>query len=168
MNGPSGSRVPWVACALLLGCGGALEESRPPDDPEELRVEIETFLGSYLGAIEARDAVTLRDQLAESSRYLWVEEGAIRYRSVENMLKGLAAFPPDTPLETDFSLLHVARVGSDGAHAAGSFETRVGTGPASFSFSGLMTFALERSAGSWRIVGGHVSSPPPGDRGGPR
>ncbi len=154
-------------CSIALGCGGTVETSRPPS-AADLSAEIEVFLEAYMDAIGARDTAALRGQFVHSTRYLWAEDGAIRYRSVDEMLAGLGAFPVDTPIETDLSQLHVAAVGADGAHAAASFETRIGEGRGGFTFSGLITFVLERRDETWRIVGGHVSSAAPARRAEPR
>jgi len=146
-----------------LGCGGAAETS-PPPAATNLEAEVAVFLDAYLDAIGSRDTATLRIQLADSPRYVWVENGAVRYRSVDEMLEGLGSFPADMPIETDLSRLHVAAVGGNGAHAAASFETRVGEGQGAFTFGGIITFVLERHDDTWRIVGGHVSSPSPSAR----
>jgi len=143
---------------MALGCGGA-DEATPPRTAGDLGAEVEIFLASYFDAIGARDAETLRSQVADSTRYTWAEDGEVRYRSVDGMLEGLATFPPDVPIHTDLSDLTVAQVGTDGAYATASFVTRIGEGPDSFTFGGFITFVLERHNETWRIVGGHVSSP---------
>jgi len=144
-------------CLIPLGCGGAVETSRS-SSTADLSAEVQVFLEAYMDAIAARDSAMLRAQVADSTRYVWAEDGSIRYRSVDGMLAGLGAFPADIPIETDLSELHVAGVGVDGAHAAALFETRIGAGEGAFAFGGLITFVLERADETWRIVGGHASS----------
>jgi len=124
-----------------------------------VRADVEAFLQAYMGAIASRDTAALRTQLAAPPRYSWAENGAVRYRSVDDVIEGLQSFPADTPIETDLSQLDVVRIGVDGAYASAAFETRVGEGAGAFAFGGLMTIALEREGQTWRIVGGHVSSP---------
>jgi SnoaL-like domain len=170
-------RTVLSTCLFALACGpggespgqGAQEE--PDSDRSdlgsaqvELHSDVETFLNAYLNAIASRDTEALRSQLVDSPRYVWAEDGAVRYRSVDEMLVGLASFPPNTPIETELSDMYVPRVGRDGAHAAASFQTRVGEGDGSFAFGGLITFVLERQGDGWRIVGGHVSSSAPAER----
>ena len=150
--------VAVTASLMGLGCGGADETNRAPA-AGDLSAEVEAFLASYMDAIGARDAETLRSQVADSTRFTWAEDGAVRYRSVDAILEGLATFPPEVPINTDLSDLHVAQVGTDGAYATASFVTRIGEGPESFTFGGVITFVLERHDETWRIVGGHVSSP---------
>ena len=54
---------------------------------------------------------------------------------------------------------NVASVGSNAARAWASFKTTIGDGPRAVSFEGVMSFALERDGGVWKILGGHTSTP---------
>ena len=83
----------------------------------------------------------------------------VRYRSAEDVLEGLAAFPVDMQMQTTLTNTVVVRVGANGAHAHTEFTTTMGEGATGFSFGGVMSFFLERGPEGWRIIGGHVSSP---------
>lgn len=159
---PRGARAAsWLIC--LAACApGAEETGGPRESPgasPDVTAEVQAFLDDYLDAVSRRDSERLRGMLVPD-RYRWAERGAVQYRSLDGMLSSLAQFPPDLPIRTETSGLEVVPVGEDAAYALTQFTTTVGTGDSGFAFGGLMTFVLERFDGSWRIVGGHVSSPP--------
>jgi hypothetical protein len=112
-----------------------------------------------MSAVEERDPSALREILVPGDRLAWIEDGQVRYRSAQEVLSSLLAFPAGTPIHTQTSDLEVVPIGERGAHAWTRFETTVGEGEGAFSFRGIVSFVLERTGGSWRIVGGHTSSP---------
>ena len=139
--------------AAMLGCVGVVEPERPA-----LAEDVEGFLDSYLRAIEARDEVSLRNFYADDGRFVWIEDGKVRYRSAEDILAGLAALPSDAKIRTEYEDREVVPVGGNGARFSAKFRTVIGEGPGAFEFGGMMTMALERGPNGWRIVGGHTSS----------
>lgn len=120
--------------------------------------EVRRFVEAHRLATERRDARALRPMYAPAERFTWYEDGAPRYTSVDEVLAGLAAFPPEMPLRTTYAGVTVEPLGADAARAAMRFETTAGAGPDAFSFDGVMTMVLERTAEGWRIVSGHTST----------
>jgi len=151
------------ALALLAVVSGMLGGCASPQGgsaPELTGVSgVAAFLDGYLRAIEGRDEVSIRNSYDASGRFAWLEDGKLRYRSVDEVLAGLRSIPAGTPIRTTLTNLVVVPLGGNGAHARASFATTIGTGPTAFSFGGAITFALERQHGTWRIVVGHTSSP---------
>lgn len=130
----------------------------PPSEPHpDTAAQVEETLDRYLTAISARDTTAIRNVMVPDGRVVWLENGEIRYRSVDEVLASVAALAPDAPLETRVEGLEVVPVGVRGAHAWARFETTVGSGEEGFSFAGVFSFVLERVDDRWRIVGGHSS-----------
>ena len=149
-----------TALALLVACG----PSEPPADAGGGAVdaaEVGAVLLHYLEAVERRDTAALRALYAADGRFVWIEDGAVRYRSADDVLAGLAAFPAGTPLRTVVGEVEVAPVAGGGVHAWTPFTTRVGEGEGAFTFRGMLSFVLERDGEGWRIVGGHTSTASP-------
>lgn len=140
-----------VACAPL----------RPAAAPAPVvsKQEVSELLTDYLAAISSRDAARIRAALVTGERLAWIEDGKVSYRSADAVIAGLAAFPAGTAIRTELADLDVVPVGVSGAHAWALFRTTVGEGAAAFSFGGAISFMLERDGDSWKIVGGHTSSP---------
>lgn len=124
-----------------------------------LKSEVAAFLDGYLAAISARDAAKIRSAYISDNRFVWIEEGKVRYRQVEDVLSTLATFPADRPIRTELTDLSVVPIGYGAAHAWATFKTTIGDGPRGFSFGGTISFTLERDEKAWRIAGGHTSSP---------
>ncbi len=147
-----------VAAVAVTGCGPA------PADPDarsraDPTAEVAALLDRYLSAIEARDTAEIRAVYADDGRFVWIEEGEVRYRSPDGVLVGLASFPRGTAIRTELTGLTVVPLGRSAAHAWAGFTTSVGEGSGAYSFGGAISFLTERIDGSWRIVGGHTSSP---------
>lgn len=156
---------PFVLLLLVAGCGAeeqdeASESSGPPiTEREGIPLTVETFLNRYVKAIGERDTAALRDMYAGPDRFVWIEDGAVRYRSANEVFRSLGQFGADTPIDTELGEPGVTRLEGGGVHAWASFTTTVGEGEGGYSFGGLMSFVLEPADDVWRIVGGHVSSP---------
>jgi ketosteroid isomerase-like protein len=147
-----------TACASPdpeAGTGSATQPS------PEMTAEVAAFLDAYLSAIDARDADFIRGAYVDDGRFVWIEDGEVRYRGAEEILASLNAFPAGGAIRTELSGLEVVALGGNGAHAWATFTTTVGSGPGSFSFGGAISFVLERAGDSWRLAGGHTSSPGP-------
>ncbi len=138
----------------------ACDRSRPQEAivAEVLQPEVSAFLESYLSAIEARDTARLRTFYVDDGRFVWFEDGNLKYRSADEIIAALAALPADTSIRTDVSDTRVVRLGRTGADASTKFRTVIGDSVSGFQFSGVISFALEKGSDGWRIVSGHTSS----------
>jgi len=145
-----------IATTLLLACAPI---TPAPTVQTSLKPEVATFLEGYLAAIGARDAAKIREAYVADDRFVWIEDGKVRYRRVEEVLSSLASFPADSPIRTELADLTVVPVGPSAAHAWASFKTTVGEGSKAFTFGGAISFVLERDGDRWRVVSGHTSSP---------
>ncbi|MDX2193546.1 MAG: nuclear transport factor 2 family protein [Gemmatimonadales bacterium] len=101
--------------------------------------------------------------------FRWVENGVVRYRSRDDIRRGLAALPPGLRVETRYTDTEVTALAPGVALLVTAFETTfTGMGPQPFRFGGLLTATVVRRAEGWRFASGHSSSPPPpgspGDR----
>ncbi|MDH3223240.1 MAG: nuclear transport factor 2 family protein [Gemmatimonadota bacterium] len=159
---------PWlpVLFVLLLGsaCAPGPDGETQDAPPEDLPAQVARQLDAYLADVATRDAEGLRSAYVPDERFAWIEDGAVAYRAVGDVLAGLAAFSPGTAIVTELEGLEVVPIGADGAHSWAQFRTTIGEGEGAFSFAGMMSMVWERDGERWRIVGGHTSSPrsPPG------
>lgn len=142
----------------LTGC--AESEVEPPSG-SELRGSVESFLGDYLTAVGSRDSTAILQSIDDEGRFVWVEDGAVRYRSGREVVAGLSQLAPGSFIRTDLTDLSVVPVGEAGAHAWATFQTTVGEGERAFSFGGAISFVLERREAGWVLLGGHTSAPRP-------
>lgn len=165
-----------LAACLLLACGdpgqgtsgGNRDGGRIAADDtsgaeammpaDSLSVRVGAFLLRYVEALEERDTAALRGMLVSDGRFVWLEDGAIRYRSPDQVLRGLDAFPTEAPVRTVLGEVEAVSMPGSAVHAWTPFTTTVGRGEDALSFSGMLSFALEARGGGWRIVGGHTST----------
>jgi len=126
--------------------------------------EVAGFIELYQSAIEARDVDVLGALYADDGRFEWVEDGAVRYRSPEDVLAGLAGLPSGSAIHTEYERRSIIPVGDIGARVSTRFRTVVGEGESAFEFGGMMTMVLEKGPAGWRLLGGHTSSTRQGGR----
>jgi hypothetical protein len=139
-------------------------------DPAELegavRAEVSAFLDDYLSAYATLDTGAIRGLYVSDGRFAWLEDGAVRYRSVEDILQGLAALPPGMRIETTFEESRATVLSTDLATVQSGFESSFSGPGGGFSLRGVSSMVLGREAGGWRIVSGHSSTVRPDRRGG--
>ena len=150
------SIIAACAIALLVACAPLQQAPSPTPKVTE---EVATFLSEYLTAISSRDAMKIRAAYVADDRFVWIEDGKVRYQRVDEVLASLAMFPAGSTIRTELKDLVVVAVSQSAAHAWATFRTSVGEGPSGFAFGGAISFTLERQGASWKIVGGHTSSP---------
>jgi hypothetical protein len=150
------STLAMCATALLVACAPL---QHAPAPRASLAEDVAAFLSDYLAAMAARDAGKIRQAFVADERLAWLEDGKVRYRSVDEVVASLAALPAGAALRTELKDLRVVQVSQTAAHAWADFRTSVGEGASGFSFGGAISFTLERQGTNWKIVGGHTSSP---------
>lgn len=150
------SMVAVCIAALLVACA-QLQQTQGAGS--KLTEEVAAFLSDYLAAIGSRDVARIRAAYVSDARFGWIEDGKVRYRSVDEVLASLATFPAGSAIRTELKDLAVVPVSQSGAYAWATFRTSVGEGPSGFTFGGAISFTLERHGTAWKIVGGHTSSP---------
>lgn len=146
------------ACAagLLVACAPL---QRAPAPTPGFTEDVAAFLTDSLAAIGARDASKIRAAYVADDRFVWIEDGHVRYRRADEVIAGLAMFPAGSAIRTELKDLTVVPVSQSAAHAWATFRTSVGEGASGFTFGGAISFTLERHGASWRLVGGPTSSP---------
>lgn len=155
---PVPMKMPLLKCVLPLTLLVLVALPSQAQDTD-LAQGAEAFLKHYMDAAASADVDAIRGALASDGRFAWVEDGAVRYRSADDVLQGLASLPPDAEIVTELKDLEVVALGKTGAHAWGTFTTTLGSGEQAFSFGGAISFVLERQKDGWKLVGGHTSSP---------
>ena len=154
-----------VACALA-GCATDASDAARAATPDAAANEARAAIEAYVVAVNAMDFDSAGGFYSEAPDFLWIEEGAIRYRSARESresLAGLGAMASSTRLT--LSELSVTALSPDVAVATCRFAQDIGMdGGQGFSFSGAMTIVLRREGGRWLFVSGHTSSPRPGAR----
>ena len=152
--GPGAAETPSATDSLSAG-----RQAGASDLPaDSLEVRVGAFLLRWVEATETRDTAALRDLYVDDGRLAWLEDGELRYRSVDQVLAGLAALGPGTSVRTVLGEVEAVPAGAGGVHAWTPFTTSVGQGEGRFTFGGILSMTLEPDGSGWRIVGGHTSS----------
>jgi uncharacterized protein (TIGR02246 family) len=154
-----------IRCALLMsvalpGLVSPSDELAEVVDAKARTVqEVEAFLVHFGETFKALDPDEIRTLYVGDGRFVWHEDGALRYSGVEAILEALAGMSPGMSFETIYSDTHVEPLGEGHASLHTSFETSItSAGSVIYSYAGVITMVLERAEAEWRIVTGHTST----------
>ncbi len=160
-KGLAGDRGWKVSLSALMLWTAACAGSSQFDNAhqEALRDSVAHFLDVY----QERSATGARDSLLEmysEGTLRWVEDGQVRYRSVQDIADALGALPPEARIESVYSDVEILPLAPGTAWVVMGFQSKFvdPTGP-TFAFGGTITMVLSHQAAGWQIVAGHASSP---------
>lgn len=148
-----------LSCLILLqtmNCGAA--ESSEIAPARNAQGAMQTFLNQWNAAIAAQDQQAIRATYVSDSRFQWFEDGALRYRSADEILGALGRFPPGTRIETKLSDVAAHELTDRLMHGSAKFQTRMILPDGQFEFDGVFTMLLERTEKGWKFLGGHTST----------
>lgn len=153
--------APFASALALAGCAGA---PATPESPVALESEVKSFLQRWNTAIAEGNANAVRSAYSDSPRFAWHEDGALRYRSREEIVASLASFPPGTRIATELSDITARALSPSHVHVSAAFRTRIAMPAGPFAFSGVFTATLERTAEGLVFANGHTSTKRPESR----
>ena len=92
------SAIAVSTAALLIACAPLpLAQTSLP----KLKDEVAAFLNAYLAAVGSRDTTKIGNSYVSDERFVWIENGKVRYRKVDEVLASLATFPAGSAIRTE-------------------------------------------------------------------
>jgi ketosteroid isomerase-like protein len=147
-----------LALALLIPAG-TLAAQEPLDwDPAAVELEIVPLIDLYGRAFNDRDTVTIRGMYVDDERFSWYEDGRLRYRNADDILRAIRNLG-DMDIRTQWLDRKVVPLSPTLASLRLGFVTRINlSNGTEMEFRGVQTMVVERTSGGWRIVNGHTST----------
>lgn len=146
----------------ILAAGCAPGDERPLSEPRSTAIEdsVAAFLTTWAEGTEEGGWDRLVDRYADDPSFRWVEDGTVRYRSVEEVRAGFesvrAAF---SDARTEFMEPSIASLAPGLAHVVTQFRTTLTREDGSeVRFGGAMTMTLSHTEDGWKVLRGHMSS----------
>ncbi len=149
-----------LACLLLLvGCS-----PQPSTLTDDQAADVRSRVAAALDDFRRHQAAGAWDSAfalyANDPSFRWVEDGAVRYRSVAEILASLQRLPAGLRIETTYRDVEITALGPGLAYLVAGFDSRfIYTGGQGFRVGGATTMLFGLRPEGWRILGGHVSSP---------
>lgn len=130
-----------------------------------MRDSVVEFLETFREHSSAGAWDSLLTLYADAPSFRWMEDGEVRYHSVDEIGNALANMPPGLRIESVHEDLEVTPLAPGLAWVVMRYQTAFvdSTGP-TFSFRGGVTMVVEHGSSGWQILGGHASSPQPRTR----
>lgn len=97
---------------------------------------------------------------ADDPRFIWVEDGRIKYDSKGQVRRALDGLGGQGVVETAFGAPRIWKLSDTQAHVFVRFRTTIQKGtPKEFTYSGGLTIIMEdMKDGGWQFIAGHTSS----------
>ncbi len=140
-------------CTTLNGCGqSGSNKSDQVNDIRKTFTEYETLLnsGNYEGLLQF---------YADDPRFYWMENGEVKYSSLEEIASALKQLAQYGPGLFEYGEPNIILLCSDVASLSTTFKTTFGEeGKSGFSFSGALTATLIKTGSGWQFLFGHSST----------
>lgn len=163
------SLVAVLALAIVAAaCGPGGEQTLSESRSAAIEDSVGAFLATWAEGTREGGWDRVVDRYADDPSFRWVEDGRVRYRSVEEVRAGFedvrAAF---SDARTEFTEPSIAPLAPGLAHVVTRFRTTLTReeGP-EVQFGGAMTMTVRHTGDGWKVLRGHMSSERPRRGGG--
>ena len=144
-----------VLAAAVFACAPA----PPGTHVAAVEAEVTDFLTEYNAAFAESDTARIRALYVSGERLVWLEDGAVKYRSVAEIFESLAALPPGLRVSTQLSDVEIQALAANAATVSAEFSSEFASADGEgFAFGGALSMVLARTADGWRVLSGHTST----------
>lgn len=134
-------------------------------NPAPLEVDVRALLDRWIQSFESRDEAAVRSVLADDERFVWLEDGEVRYQSANDVVAALASFPPGMQFSHELTSVRIVPMSDSAAWAQLGTTTVIRQGERAVSdFTGVVLILAQRDNGEWRIIAAHTSTTRPQTR----
>lgn len=160
--------IPWVAVAAVLVTSAACKEGSgtlSDAHASAIRDSVQALLAEFTTRFAAKEWDSVGRLYAEDTRFRWVEDGVVRYRSAGEVSRALAAVPASMRITTTYRDTEILPLAPGLASVVTQFQTSFADSAGrGFAFGGAITMTLVHLRDGWRFLGGHTSSAKPRGR----
>lgn len=158
-----------LALAIVAaGCGPGAERTLTESRSAAIEDSVADFLATWAEWPREGGWDRLVNRYADDPSFTWVEDGSVRYGSVEEVRAGFESVRASfSEARTEFTEPSIASLAPGLAHVASRFRTTLTReeGP-DVEFGGAMTMTVTHTDDGWKVLRGHVSSERQRRRGG--
>lgn len=153
--------APVLAGLLLVtaSCTNPFAPTSTATEETTVAPEVKSAVEQYVAKVNARDAVGAGEFYAEDEGFHWIDDGRVVSENRAAAIAGLTTFLAGFP-ESRFDAydIGVSMLGEEAAVATFKFtQTVAANAQASLKLEGMMTLAMAKRDGTWKIVVGHKS-----------
>ena len=156
---------PLILTALFVLCSFPLAACYAQDTEQIDRMELEkdavTAFKAYASLLRQSKFDESVAYYADDPRFVWVEDGGIKYDSKNQIRRALEAVASQGVVVSNFGLPTVWALNDSQVMVFAKFRTTIAKGsPDEFTFAGAITAVMEKRAEGWQFLSGHTSSAP--------
>jgi uncharacterized protein (TIGR02246 family) len=150
-----------LVVAFSHGCGRGSPQSSSSNRAQVER-DVKSLMDRWTRAFEARDLDSVRSVLAVDNHFVWLEDGEPRYRSVNEIVRALAGFPPELGFTHTLQDVQIVPITNDAAWAHLATSTKIEHGGRVVSeFTSVVLMIVRQDETGWRIHAAHTSTSKP-------
>lgn len=149
--------APILAGIMLVSvsCSNPFQSTTTPEEAAAtVAPEVKTAVDEYLAKINAHDAEGAGEYLAEDASFQWIEDGRTVYETRAAAIAGLTNFFSGFGASRlEAYDVKIAMLADEAAVASFRYSQTISAGgQAALKSEGVMTLALTRRDGSWKIL----------------
>lgn len=163
---PACAALITITALAALGTGCEDRRSRhPAANHAHVEGDVRALLNRWIQSFESREETAVRSVLADDERFVWLEDGEVRYQSADDVVSALASFPPGLQLSHELTSVRIVPMSDAAAWAQLATTTEIRQGERVLSeFTGVILMLIQHDHGEWRIIAAHTSSTNPRSR----
>lgn len=152
-----------VTALAAIGTGCEDRRSQQPTaSTAHVEGEVRTLLDRWIESFESRDEMAVRSVLADDDRFVWLEDGEVRYQSADDVVAALATFPPGLGFSHELTSVRIVPMSDAAAWTQLVTTTEIRQGERVVSgFTSVVLMLVQRDEREWRIITAHTSTAKP-------
>ncbi len=148
--------------ASLFVVSTGLAQNTSPQNRMEMEKAAQSAFRDFAGLIKEGKFGEAAAFYADDPRFLWVEDGSIKYDTHDQIRRALEGIASLGEVETLYGAPRVWALNDEQVNVFVRFKTNVVTRKKGeeFSFSGAITAVMEETDAGWQFIMGHTSTTP--------
>lgn len=152
----------FTALVSLFVVTTSFAQDASPQHRMEMEKEAQTAFREFAGLVKEGKFGESAAFYANDPRFLWAEDGAIKYDTQDQIRRALEGIASQGQVETLYGAPRVWALNDEQVNVFVKFKTTVVTRKKgeTHSFSGAFTAVMEKTDAGWQFITGHTSTTP--------
>ena len=152
----------YIALVSLFVVPSGFAQDASPQQRMEMEKEAQRAFREFAGLIKAGEFGEAASFYADDPRFLWAEDGSIKYDTQDQIRRALEGIASQGKVETLYGSPRVWALSDEQVNVFVKFKTTVVTRKKgeTYSFSGAFTAVMEKTEAGWQFITGHTSTTP--------
>ncbi len=151
----------FLSLSVTSACEAQETTQSPQNSLQSVVDSAREAFNAYTSLIKASEFTKAADYYANDHRFIWVEDGSIKYDTKAQVQRAFEGIGSLGEVENSFGAIKVWALNENQAMVFSRFRTTIGKGTQKeHSYTGAITIVMENGEAGWKFISGHTSSTP--------